>query len=131
MPITQLYTFLLVLVLGGATIYFRNDSLIKWKFTILNWIFGTIFIFSSYFKEKPVVKILMEDHIHLPSRVWKSLNNSWGVFFIFLGTSNMIVACNFSTDFWINFKLFGMLGLTITFILFQGIFIQKYLDHEK
>ncbi len=124
-------TFVLVLILGGATVYFHDEALIKWKVTIVNWLFGVIFIFSTYLMQKPIIQRLMEESIELPQKIWKRLNNIWGVFFLFLGAINLIVAYNFSTDIWVDFKLFGMLGITFVFVIGQGIFLAKHIDHKK
>ena len=126
----HIITFVLVLVLGGATIYFHDDALIKWKVTIANWLFGIIFICSSYMMKKPIIQRLMEENIALPPAIWKNLNNAWGIFFILLGTLNLFVAYYFSTDTWVNFKLFGMLGISIIFVIGQGIFLSKHYDHK-
>lgn len=124
-------TFVLVLVFGGATIYFHDEALIKWKVTIANWLFGIIFVCSSYLMKKPIIQRLMEENIELPASVWKTLNNVWGIFFIFLGTLNLLVAHYFSTDTWVNFKLFGMLGISLIFVIGQGVFLAKHYNHQK
>ena len=127
----HIVTFVLVLVLGGATIYFHDEALIKWKVTVVNWLFGAIFIFSTYLMRKPIIQRLMEENIDLPQAIWKRLNNIWGVFFIFLGILNLIVVYNFSTDVWVDFKLFGTLGITFIFVIAQGIYLSKHIDHKK
>ncbi|WP_116963516.1 septation protein A [Fastidiosibacter lacustris] len=123
-------TFILVLTLGSATVYFHDETLIKWKVTIVNWLFGMIFIFSTYLMQKPIIQRLMEENIELPEKIWKRLNNIWGIFFLFLGTVNLFVAYTFSTDIWVDFKLFGMLGITLIFVIGQGIFLAKHVDHK-
>lgn len=127
----KLVTFFLVLILGGATVYFHDEALIKWKVTIVNWLFGVIIIFSSCLVQKPIIQGLMEESINLQPRVWRCLNNIWGVFFLALGAINLFVAYTFSTDIWVNFKLFGMLGITLVFVIGQGVFLAKHIDHKK
>ncbi|MFZ9035503.1 MAG: septation protein A [Francisellaceae bacterium] len=126
----HIITFVLVFVLGGATIYFHDADLIKWKVTVVNWLFGVIFIFSTYLMQKPIICRLMEENISLPMLIWRRLNNIWGLFFLFLGTLNLIVAYSFSTDFWVNFKLFGLLGITLLFVILQGIYLAKHIEHK-
>ncbi len=127
----HIITFVLVLILGGATIYFHDEALIKWKVTIVNWLFGAIFIFSTYLMKKPIIQRLMEENIDLPYPIWKRLNNIWGLFFFFLGAINLVVAYYFSTNFWVDFKLFGMLGITLVFVILQGIYLARHIDHKK
>ena len=124
-------TFVLVLILGGATVYFHDEALIKWKVTIVNWLFGVIFLFSTYLMQKPIIQRLMEENIELPQKIWKRLNNIWGVFFLILGAINLFVAYTFSTDIWVDFKLFGMLGITLVFVIAQGVFLSKHIEHKK
>ncbi|WP_119342662.1 septation protein A [Facilibium subflavum] len=127
----HIITFVLVLILGGATIYFHDEVLIKWKVTVVNWLFGLIFIFSTYLMKKPIIQRLMEESIELPQNIWRRLNNIWGLFFLFLGIINLIVVYNFSTNVWVNFKLFGMFGITIIFVILQGIFLAKHMEHKQ
>lgn len=124
-------TFVLVFVMGGATIYFHDAALIKWKVTIVNWLFSAIFIASTYLMKKPIIERLMSENIALSDKIWKRLNNIWGLFFAFLGTVNLIVAYSFSTDFWVDFKLFGILGITVIFALCQGLFLAKHIDDKN
>ncbi len=127
----HIITFVLVLILGGATVYFHDEALIKWKVTIVNWLFGVIFLFSTYLMQKPIIQRLMEENIKLHQKIWKRLNNIWGVFFLILGAINLFVAYTFSTDIWVDFKLFGMLGLTLVFVIAQGVFLSKHIEHKK
>ena len=122
----HLVTFILVLILGGATVYFHNETLIKWKVTIVNWLFGIILILSNIFMQKPIIQCLMEENIELPIKLWKRLNNIWGIFFLFLGAINIFVAYTFSTDTWVNFKLFGIMGIILVFVIVQGAFLTKH-----
>lgn len=127
----HIITFVLVLILGGATIYFHDEAFIVWKVTVVNWIFAIIFICSSYLMDKPIIRRLMEESITLPQAVWVRLNNLWGLFFLFLGAINLVIYWSFSMDFWVNFKLFGMLALTLIFVLGQGVYLSKHLKEEE
>lgn len=125
---------LLVTVLGGLTLYFQNDAFIKWKPTILYWIFAVSLVLSELFFKKNFIKIMMGADIGLPEKVWKMLNHSWAVFFLCLGVINLYVAFNYSTDTWATFKLFGTMGLMFVFIIAQSLWLNQFLptkDDEK
>jgi intracellular septation protein len=125
-----LITMALLIVMGGATIYFRNPDFIKWKPSVLNWIFGLIFIGSFWVGKENMCQKLMGKQIELPTHIWVNLNWAWGIFFIFSGCLNIFVAYNYDLDTWVNFKLFGLLGLTLLFIIAQGIYLNKYIKQE-
>ena len=129
--IMRVVTFILVLILGGTTVYFHDELLIKWKTTIVNWLFGVVFILSTYLIQKPIIQQLMEERIELPQKIWTHLNNIWGVFFLILGAINLFVAYKFSTNIWVDFKLFGMLGITVVFVIGQAIFLVHHINHKK
>ena len=124
--IMNIITFLLGLFFGSATIYIHSETLIKWKVSITYWLLGIIFISSGYLMKKPIIQYLMEENIKLKISAWKVLNNIWGIFFTSLGILNFLIAYYCSTDTWVDFKVFGILGSSIIFIIFQGIFIAKY-----
>lgn len=113
-------TLVLVVGLGGLTLWLNDERFIKWKPTLVNWAFALAFAGSRFVGSgKSIVERLMGSQIELPSGVWNRLNWGWIVFFVGVGALNLWVAQEFSTDFWVNFKLFGMLGLTLVFILGQ------------
>jgi intracellular septation protein len=126
----QIITFLMILILGGATLFLHNSIFIKWKPTVLYWVFAILFFLSQLIGKKPFIKYMLEEKISLPEPVWKKLNLSWIVFFSIVGLVNLYVVYNYSTDFWVNFKLFGIVGLTIIFGLMQSFFISKYIVEE-
>lgn len=129
-PIThmQLLSWVLVLIFGGVTLIFRNEIFIKWKPSVLNWGFALAFLISHFVgKENFTQKIMSQAQIKVPDFVWKKLNFAWIIFFIFSGIVNIVVAYNFSTDIWVNFKLFGLVGLTLIFGLAQAFYLRKYL----
>ena len=115
----------LVLVLGGATLMLRNPQFIYWKPTALNWIIALVFLASQWIGEKPIVQRMLESAAELEARQWQTLNTVWVAFFLFAGTLNIWIAYNFSEPFWVNFKLFGMLGLTIVFIVLQSLWLSS------
>ncbi len=122
----NLISFLSILILGGATLLLKNDIFVKWKPTVVYWLLGAALVFSHFFGNKPIMQRLGENSIELPDRIWRQINSSWGVFFFALGILNLYVVYNFSTSIWVNFKLFGTLGLTIAFIILQSIFMAKH-----
>jgi intracellular septation protein len=117
----------IIIVFGGATLWLHDESFIKWKPTVLYWLFGGIILGSMLFGRN-VIKGLMETQMELPEPAWSRLNLSWGGFFIFMGLANLFVAFNFSTDDWVNFKLFGSMGLMLVFVIGQSMMLNKYLD---
>jgi len=124
-------TFAIVSVFGGATLLLHNESFIKLKPTALYWIFSAILLFSNLFFNKNLMRALLHEKIALPVHAWNRLNLIWSLFFAALGFINLYVAYNFSTDSWVNFKLFGFTGLMVVFILAQGAWLAKYIDEKK
>lgn len=123
----QLITLGLIALLGGATLMFQDENFIKWKPSVVNWLFAVVFLGSQWIGEKPLIQRLMEQHIQVDHpRVWTVVNLSWVGFFIFSGLLNLYVAFNFSTDVWVNFKLFGLMGLTFVFVIIQGIYLTQH-----
>jgi intracellular septation protein len=128
---TMMWVSLGIIVLfGGATLWLHDESFIKWKPTVLYWIFAAIILGSAAFGRN-VIKSLMKEQMELPDIAWGRLNASWGGFFAFMGVANLIVAFNFSTDTWVDFKLFGSLGLMLVFVIGQSMMLTKYLDKEE
>lgn len=124
----QLATLGFVLILGSATLLFRNELFFKWKPTVIYIIFAIVFYATEKMGEKSLIQRLGDQTIALPTAVWKTLNLSWMIFFVLLAIANLIVAYLFSTDVWVNFKLFGLLGITVVFLVGQGIFISRYME---
>ena len=124
-------TFAIVSILGGATLLLHNENFIKLKPTALYWIFSAILLFSNLFFNKNLMRALLHEKIALPVHAWNRLNLVWSLFFAALGFINLYVAYNFSTDSWVNFKLFGFTGLMLVFILAQGVWLAKYVDEKK
>ena len=120
----------LVVVLGGATIYFHSENFIKWKPTMLYWAMGTALLVGQLFMNKNGIKSLMGAQMTLPDAVWRKVNFAWVGFFAFMGTLNLWVAFNFSTDMWVNFKLFGATGLMLVFVILQAVYLGRYMTPE-
>ncbi len=118
----------LVVVLGGATIYFQSDTFIKWKPSALYWAMGLALWLSPLITGKNLMKVLLGEQMQLPARIWHRLNFAWIAFFALMGILNLWVAYNFSLDTWVNFKLFGTLGLMLIFTLAQGLLLARHIE---
>jgi intracellular septation protein len=127
----HLVTLGLVIVLGGATLVFRDPTFIKWKPTVVNWLFGAAFLASQIFTSKPLVQRMMSTAITLPTSIWSRLNLAWVIFFLVSGMANLYVAYQFTEAVWVNFKLFGMLGLTLLFVVGQAFYLNRYLNPSE
>ena len=121
----------LVVVFGGATIWFHNETFIKWKPTVLYWAMGLSFWISAAFFGKNLLQAMIGEQLQLPATVWRRLNLSWILFFAAMGVINLLVAYNFSTDAWVNFKLFGGMGLMVLFTVGQGIYMSRFIPPES
>ncbi|HZW11926.1 MAG TPA: septation protein A [Noviherbaspirillum sp.] len=129
---TMLWLSLAIITLfGGATIYFHNETFIKWKPTVLYWCFGAALLVSQVLVGKNLIRLMMEKQIALPDAVWQRLSLSWAGFFGAMGVINLYVAYNFPTAFWVNFKLFGFMGLMLAFVIGQSLFLSKYVKDTQ
>jgi intracellular septation protein len=122
-----LITALLVVLFGGATLIFQDEIFVKWKPTIANWLFSLVLFATQWISKTTLMERLLGANMVLPNVIWVRLNTAWGLFFFMLGSINLYVVYQFDTDTWVNFKLFGMLGLTLAFVLGQAFFIAQYL----
>jgi len=120
----------LVTALGGATIYFHSESFIKWKPTVLYWVMGASLLVGQLIFKKNGIKSLMGAQMALPDSIWRTVNFSWVGFFTFMGFLNLWVAFNFPTSTWVNFKLFGSMGLMLMFVLAQAFFLNKHIKTD-
>jgi intracellular septation protein len=120
----------LVVVFGGATIWFHNETFIKWKPSVLYWAMGLSFWVSQTFFRKNLLQAMIGEQLQLPAPAWQRLNISWITFFAAMGVLNLLVAFNFSTDAWVNFKLFGGMGLMLLFTVGQGMYMARYIKPE-
>ncbi len=126
----HIITLSLVVVLGGATLWLQDPEFIMWKPTVVNWLFAAGFAGAALFSSKTLLERMMGDHITLEKPIWSRLNIAWISFFVFSGLLNLYVAFNFSEDTWVNFKLFGLLGLTFVFIIAQSIYLSKHIEQK-
>lgn len=116
----------LILVLGGATLFFHNPWFIKWKPTGIYWLSSLVFIGSAFIGKKTLIQKMMDGNINLPERIWHRLNFAWAIYFIFMGALNLYVAYYYDTDFWVNFKLFGGAGFMLIFVFLQAIYLTRH-----
>lgn len=121
----------LVLVLGSATLFFRNPQFLYWKPTVLNWAIALAFLVSGYIGAKPFVQRMLESAAQLTSEQWRRLNLIWVIFFVVIGGINLYVAFSFPEATWVKFKLFGMLGLTFAFVIVQTIWLTLTVNKNK
>ncbi|QYZ67583.1 MAG: septation protein A [Gammaproteobacteria bacterium (ex Lamellibrachia satsuma)] len=166
----HLITLGILVIFGGLTLVLQDRTFIMWKPSVINWLFGGVFLASLFIGEKPLLERMMGGSINVPSLIWRKLNTTWGLFFILLGFLNLYVANDFfiaeqalihqtgvteidfdqcSTLFqsnelkmclnaksleesWVNFKLFGMMGLTMVFIILQAFYLARHMrDTEE
>lgn len=122
----------LVVVFGGATLLLHDENFIKLKLTIFYWVFAAVLLGANLFMGKNLIRSLLtsQGKFDMPDQVWRLLNNMWIAFFLFMGGLNLFIAQNYSTDVWVNFKLFGSFGLMIVFLVAQGFIIAKYIKEE-
>jgi intracellular septation protein len=113
------------------TLILQDENFIKWKPTALYWLFAATLLGGQLFFGRNLMKALLGEQLELPESAWSRLNWWWATFFTFMGVANLFVAFNFSTDDWVNFKLFGATGLMLVFVLAQGLFLSKYLGESK
>ena len=127
----QWITLALVVVFGGATIYLHDEQYLKWKFSIIEWLFGIAFLSSHFIGKKTFIEKMLSGSLTLPELVWKRLNSLWGCFFISVGFINVYVMYNYNTDDWVTFKTFGVPALMVVFILLQMVFLYKHIPDTE
>lgn len=127
----HLITLALIIILGGATLFFHDPVFIKWKPTGIYWLTSIVFIGSHFIGPKTLIQKMMENNIQLPPTIWSRLNTAWIFFFFIMGLLNIYIAYNYDTNTWVNFKFFGGLGLTIAFVFLQALFLSKHISDDK
>ena len=128
----MLWVSLVIIVLfGGATIYFHDEHFIKLKPTVLYWCFALVLLASPIVLKKNLMKSMMGKQLSLPEPAWSKLSLAWGAFFTLMGALNLYIAFSFPLEFWVNFKLFGFLGLMIVFVILQSIYLSRYMKEAE
>lgn len=122
----------IILLFGGATLALQDETFIKWKPTVLYWLFGALLAGAELGFGKNLIRALLEpQQLLMPEAAWKKLNWSWVGFFAFMGVLNLYVAYYFSTDTWVNFKLFGGMGLMLAFVILQAVYLSRHLQEKE
>jgi intracellular septation protein len=119
----------IIAVFGGATLVLQDETFIKWKPTVLYWLFGAVLAGALVFRRN-LIRVMLSEQVQLPDPVWSRLNWSWIGFFAFMGALNLYVAYNYSTDHWVNFKLFGGMGLMLLFVLAQALVLSRFIEEK-
>ena len=127
----HIITVVLVTFFGGLTLILHDPVFIKWKVSIVNWLFGAGFILSQFIGEKNITERMLSAAVTAPAKVWTRLNFSWALFFIGVGFINVYVFKHYSEETWVDFKVYGLLGLTFVFIVFQGIYLSRYMSDDE
>ncbi|WP_225772661.1 septation protein A [Pseudomonas sp. Marseille-Q5115] len=127
---SQWLTLLACLLFGGMTLAFHSETFLKWKAPVVNWLFALAFLGSHFIGDRVLIQRIMGHALSLPAAVWNRLNVAWIIFFLICGAANLFVAFTFER-FWVDFKVFGSLGMTLLFLLGQGVYLSRHLhDHE-
>lgn len=124
-------SLVIIVFFGGATLLLHNETFIKWKPTVLYWLFAVILLGGAWLFKKNFIRVMMEKQVSLPDSVWNNLNLSWAAFFVVMGVANLYVAYNFSTDDWVNFKLFGTTGMMLVFVVVQSFMLSKHIQDKE
>jgi intracellular septation protein len=128
----HLVTAVLVLIFGSITLLLGDEIWLKWKVTFVNWLFATGFLASAWIgKRKTIIERLLGSEIHLPNFVWRRLNTLWIGFFFTVGAINLFVMHRFDTATWVDFRFYGIIGLTLVFALIQGVYLVRHVSDEK
>jgi intracellular septation protein len=120
----------IIVVFGGATLLLQDETFIKWKPTVLYWMFGAVLAGAALVFRRNLIRSMLSEQVQLPEPIWSRLNWSWIGFFVFMGAINLYVAYNYSTDLWVNFKLFGGMGLMLLFVVAQALFLAKHIEEK-
>ncbi|HTM63306.1 MAG TPA: septation protein A [Gammaproteobacteria bacterium] len=128
----QVITMCVFLLFGGMTLYFHDPIFVKWKPTIVFWIFSVAIVITQIFTRKPLMQRMMESALQesaiIPQKVWRLLNMIWALFFVLLGGVNLYVAYYLSNDAWVNFKFYGITSALLVFSVFQALYLSRYLE---
>jgi intracellular septation protein len=121
----------IIVVFGGATLLLHDETFIKWKPTVLYWLFAIVLSSAELFWNKNLIRTVMQQQITLPDPIWRRLNHAWAGFFALMGVLNLYVAYHFATETWVDFKLFGTMGLMIVFVVLQSLYLGKYMKEPE
>jgi intracellular septation protein len=125
--------FAVIVFFGGATLWLQNEAFIKWKPTVLYWLFGAVLLVSKYLMGRNLMQKLLGTKVSMPDIAWGKLNLSWALFFLVAGGLNLFVAFSglFSESQWVNFKVFGLMALLIVFVIAQSVWLGKHMQQDE
>lgn len=130
----QLITFAIFVLFGGMTLYFHNPIFVKWKPTVVFWIFSLAILITHFFTSKPLIQRLMEGALQekgeIPAQAWRRLNLAWAMFFLMMGFVNIYIAYQFSNDAWVNFKFYGITAALFVFSIAQALCLSRYMTDK-
>ncbi|MEI6897804.1 MAG: septation protein A [Psychromonas sp.] len=127
----QIITLAMILIFGSLTLALHDDAFIKWKVTFIYSIFSIGLLVTQFIFKKPAIKQMLGKEMALPDNIWNNLNLAWATFFAVLAVANVYVAFNLSQEIWVNFKVFGLLGITLLFTVLSGIYLYKHMPQES
>ncbi|HEY0210237.1 septation protein A [Acerihabitans sp.] len=126
-----LLTFIMVAIFGSLTMYYHNAEFIKWKVTVIYGLFAIALLVSQFMLGKPLIQRMLGKELTLPARVWNNLNIAWALFFLACGAANIYIAFWLPQSVWVNFKVFGLTGLTLVFTLLSGVYVYRHMTEEQ
>ena len=127
----QWVSLVIIVLFGGATLLFHDDTFIKWKPTVLYWLMGGALVLGHWVMKRNFLQSLMGGQLELPDTVWLRLLWAWTVFFVLMGVLNLWVAYNFDLDTWVSYKLFGGMGLMLVFVVIQAFYLSRYIKSDE
>jgi intracellular septation protein len=128
---TMLWVSLVIIVVfGGLTLALHDETFIKWKPTVLYWIFGLVLAGSELGFRRNLIRAMLGEQVQMPESVWRRLNWSWALFFVFMGAANLWVAFTFPLATWVKVKVFGGIGMLLLFVLLQAVYLSRYIEEK-
>lgn len=127
----HLVTALAIVSFGALTLTLHDARFIQLKPTVLNWGFALVFLGAPLFFKKNLLKAMLDKQITMPEGAWARLNLMWVVYFFFIGAANLYVALQFSAEVWGSFRFFGMYGALLVFMVIQGFYVYRHMQHEE
>jgi len=124
-------TLVLILVFGGFTLLLHDDAFIKWKVTVINLLFAGALLISQWGFNKPLIKQMLGKELQLPDLIWRRVNLAWAGFFALCAGLNTYIAFHLPQEVWVNFKVFGLLGMTLVFTLLTVFYLYRHLPQEQ
>ena len=127
----MIISLVLIIIFGGLTLLIHNELFIKWKPSVLYWTFSAILLIGKYVFNKNFIQSMLQKQITIPQNIWDRMNIIWALFFLVVGFTNIYIAYNFSTNVWVNFKLFGILGFMLVFVVLQSLILAPYIKEVE